>query len=312
MIIKQKRIRNLHIHLPGIKDGDRVVFALCDLHLHREALGRAGFPPPLVAGSAILPSKLGPVSRFNAEGKFNIHRDQPKEPYYQQREWKWVEWHGQEKVEREEVKHIQYERYPRTFVPPPAVELAAVTRTTGETIIAVDAIEFAASNHEMMLHTINFHLELFGECHVLTSELESIIRVPVQRLNWRVLPEGTRPWAELERELKEAGERFDKPRAAVYRYNLDYINTFEPSFVAVGQAGFQGYVVFGFPARGIYVCESIYNYNATYVFGDDWQKLSRLTKTEILTGKLHETRIIHEPGWAGRIQKLFKDKLKAS
>lgn len=118
MIIKQTRIRNLALHLPGISPGDTLVFALKDLSAHQSRLQQAGFTPPFAADTAVLPTARGPVSRFNAEGGILIHRDQPKETVFRQREWTHTEWHGPDQVEVTKLVDIPYRRYPRTAVPP--------------------------------------------------------------------------------------------------------------------------------------------------------------------------------------------------
>jgi hypothetical protein len=59
------------------------------------------------------------------------------------------------------------------------------------------------------------------------------------------------------------------------------------------QHGFNGYIVFGYADLGLFVLESLEHGNATYVFGQDWEQLSALTKKEILHGGLQEERIIH-------------------
>ena len=76
--------------------------------------------------------------------------------------------------------------------------------------------------------------------------------------------------------------------------------------MAIGKGGFGGYFVFGFPKLDIFILESIYLGNATYVFGDDWQRLSQLTKADILNGQLHKERVIHRSGWKERIQQLLE------
>ncbi|RUL84025.1 hypothetical protein [Tautonia sociabilis] len=312
MIIKKKRIRNLMLNLPGIPRGKTLVFALPNLPDLAGAVAGAGFPTPCESGSSVLPSIRGPVSRFNAEGKFIVHRDQPKETVYRQREWHWVEWHGQDKVERSDIKDIPYQRYPRTFIPPPSVELGVATKTDGQSIIVADPITFSEQNDASCLHVINLYLELFGECHVLDQDLDAIIRVEVRRLNWHVLPPGVRPWGELAARLRDVIKRFDSDGNIAFRNNLDYINSFGPSFAAVGRAGFSGYVIFGFPQLNLYVCESVYKHNATYVFENDWQTLSQMTKAAILDHNLQKDRIIHMPGWHARVRALLDRQSEAA
>ena len=46
--------------------------------------------------------------------------------------------------------------------------------------------------------------------------------------------------------------------------------------------------------------------NATYVFEENWEELSKLTKAEIIRGKLQKDRIIHRENWDHYIIRLFK------
>ena len=307
MLIQKTRIRSLEANLPGVAQGTILVFAFAptDSEEHRTRLARAGFPPPFEPGRAVLPAVVKSVSRFNAEGKFLVHRDRPKETAHKRLEWHWVERHGDDRVEQTDFKDIPYKRYPRTFIPPPGVELKQAVNTAEERLIVSDPAVYDDANAGAILHAINLFLELFGECTVLDRDLASIINVPVTRLNWRVLPPGARPWSEMEGLIKGVMGDIDGDKGKVFRNNLAIINQYRPEFAAAGIAGFNGYVIFGFPGRNLYVCESIYNYNATYVFEEDWETLSRMTKAEILVGNLQKERLIHQPGWHDRVRRLL-------
>ena len=75
----------------------------------------------------------------------------------------------------------------------------------------------------------------------------------------------------------------------------------------MGRGGFSGYVVFGFPEKNIYVLESAYTGNATYIFDERWEQLSKMTKAEILNEQLQTDRIIHRVGWNRRIDDLLRE-----
>ena len=92
----------------------------------------------------------------------------------------------------------------------------------------------------------------------------------------------------------------------VITYRLTTITDFEPEFVAIGRAGFSGYLIFGFPKKNLFVLESLYSGNATYVFAEKWEGLSKLTKAEILQGKLQKDRIIHRENWESQINNILE------
>ena len=65
-------------------------------------------------------------------------------------------------------------------------------------------------------------------------------------------------------------------------------------------------MIFGFMHRNKYVLESVYPNNATYVFGKNWEELSKLTKAEILKENLQDVRIIHNNNWQQEIRDLLE------
>jgi len=76
--------------------------------------------------------------------------------------------------------------------------------------------------------------------------------------------------------------------------------------VHVGTAGFLGYIILGFENKDFQVCESLIYGNATYIFGENWEEISQLSKAEILRDDLHRERIIHRKwSWLRRIRELL-------
>ena len=89
--------------------------------------------------------------------------------------------------------------------------------------------------------------------------------------------------------------------------NCEEIYDANPDFVAYGRSGFRGYAVFGFKQKGIYVLESAFPNNATYVLGGDWETISQLSKAEILSQNLHKARIIHDANWDKNFKKMMEE-----
>jgi hypothetical protein len=307
VITKQRRILNLQLHLSAIKIGTPVTLGVTEPQRFTGILTRAGFTQALVPGEAVLPAAVfGPVSRYNAGGRYLVHRELPMETAYRTVEWHWSEWHGEDRVEKTDWVDVSYKRYPRDFVPPPSVELHIGTSIDGAKVVFSAAVNFTADNAGLLQHTINLYLEMFGECSVLTEELEAaIIKAPVRRLNWTVLPPGRMPWEQLRTHLQPLIQRARKGNQPVIAHRLETINGYGPEFTAVGHGGFDGYVIFGFPERNLYICESRYSGNATYVFGQDWETLSQMTKADILSESLQEARLIHRAGWEAHLRRVM-------
>ncbi|MBK8129250.1 MAG: hypothetical protein IPK53_10150 [bacterium] len=307
MIIQQERIHNIHTHLKHVPYGSKITFAITGLDRFGELLQAIGFPDGFSVGESVLPAgRFGPITRFNAEGKELVHRDKPKETAYRMGVWRWKEWRGRYHTEAmSKIVEIPYKRYPRTFVPPPSVELQIVLSPNQQPIIVGPIIAYSEENAPLMVHTVNLFLEVFGECHVFTQSLEELIVVPIRRLNWKILPPGERTWEQLRSEIKSIIEREPDGNRQVIQHRFTTVNGYKPEFVAIGRAGFQGYVVFGFPKRNLYILECTKINNATYVFGTDWETLSQMTKAEILSDNLQTDRIIHRTSWYRQIKALL-------
>lgn len=304
ILIRQKRIRNLFRHLPAEYEGKSLHVALTNPDRHVEVLLGAGLPPVLSDGDTILPAINGPISRFNAEGKNRIRRDLKKETVYRQIEWTWTEKHGNQEVERSDFRYVPYERYPREFIPPPSVELQVRRDVTGQLLVTSPAAVWAGTA-DVLLHSINLYLEIFGEATILDQDLGAILKAEVRRLNWSVLPAGQHPWPKLQGMLQPVISRAKAGKQGVIRHRLEVINARTPDFVAVGHGGFAGYLVFGFPAKNVFVLESILYGNATYVFEQNWEALSQMTKADVLAGRLQKQRIIHAEGWAEAVNDML-------
>lgn len=197
MVIRQKRIRNPNRYLAHVPEGTAVRFGVRLDTVAPERLAVLGLKRAPEPGDAFLPAVIGPVSRFNANGKAVVRRDLEMETAYRQIEWSWTQWHGRDTIERSEVVDVPYRRYPRDVIPPPSIELIVTADANGTTYLTTDAVPYVSANDDKLRHNINLVLELFGECEVLREDLSPLVHIPVRRLNWDVLPPGRLPWDRL-------------------------------------------------------------------------------------------------------------------
>lgn len=304
MVIKnKKKIRSLNPYIKMIPSGNRLVVGT--VNPPDKKLRRAGFSSSPIIGESVLPSPIGKISTYNAEGKEIIHKDQPMETAYRTREWSWTEWHGPYRVEKTDWVDVPYQRYPRSHVAPPSVELTLVLDVDGNKVVKTPVITNWRNNKEAVVHAANILLELFGEFSFYDASMKQLISAPIKKLNWHVLPPGEHPFQELKKVLNVVLSKVKGGNRAFTEHRLEAVNKYKPEFTAVGRGGFSGYVIFGFKKPEIYVLESILYGNATYVLGDKWEDISKKTKAEILSEKLHKKRLIHHKGWGDDLDDLF-------
>lgn len=307
MIISGSSIRELSRYLDSSNYGRMFIFGVQVESLAEPKLDQIGFAHERSVGDSVLPaSDFGPVSRYNTDGRVVVHKDRPMETAYRQAEWRWQEWRGRHDTEEQSrIVDVPYKRYPRTFVPPPSVELTIGKTAAGRLAILSPRIELNSSSKNSVIHIVNLFLEIFGCCEVFSDSLEEMVSSPLRRLNWRILPPGEYPWPKLKSEIDRLLQYATAGNRKVIEYRLGVINSYGPVFYAIGQAGFRGYIVFGFPDRTLFFLESLCFGNATYVFAENWETLSKMTKAEILSQDLHVDRIIHRQGWQQRVHRLL-------
>lgn len=114
------------------------------------------------------------------------------------------------------------------------------------------------------------------------------------------------PWEQFNRHLSPVVDKMADGKRKIFRQRLETISSYKPDFHAIGENGYHGYVIFGFTKLNLYIFESAEYGNATYVFEGDWEKISKMTKAEILNANLHKERFVHLVSWENQVAKLFK------
>lgn len=306
MIIKKKRINSLSC-LNHVEEGKNLMMVLRDAARFKGILVKLGFSEDLIEGERVLPSMLNPTLKRNAEPFYIKDKTKPKEQYTQTLWWTRHEWAGRgETREVTDFVTIPRERYARIKFEPYSVELFLKYDEQGQLMVMTDFISYCHDNEKLLINAINIFLTNFEECEILTENFENVMPTRTIKLNWEVLPSGDYPWKRMQDDLQKISAKSSKTAKKLLIDKCEFINSFQPDFRAYGKSGFHGYVIFGFMHRNKYVLESVYPNNATYVFGKNWEELSKLTKAEILKENLQDVRIIHNNNWQQEIRDLLE------
>ena len=297
-MIHKKRINNIENYLIGIDENEEF-FIGCNVdQVDYRVLESVGFNVPVREGDQVLPSILGTVSEFNSEGGFIKEKDKPME--VKSREIANKNWQGDL-----QYVSIPYKRYQRIILNPPSIELSIVFKNNIQLILSPPLIR-NKENSKLIKHVFNLFLELFGSCNVLKKNLiPNIGNIPIKRVNWEILPKGEYPWEKIKSLVEEYTKDLNYSRKHLIERRLKVLSKFKSCNLIIGKGGFKGYWILEFEDKGIYVLESLYYGQATYILGNDWETISQLTKREILQRGLHEDRIIHGKNWEVEINKLL-------
>ncbi len=303
MTISKKRIRNIELYWHLIDDNNNFYIGLNEIERFRERLIQIGFSDNLEPGETILPKIVGSVTKFNAEGRNEKLKHLPMETAYRQVMWKWKRFIGGGNVEEiEEIKDVPYQRYPVQFVAPPSHELT-IAEVDNQKVIISSRILKREDNSINARDIFNVFFEIFGECMMLNENLNTLRLPEIQRKNWSILPSGEYPFDMISEQINNDLQIVKNRNSTVIKHRVQHINDANPNFIAFGIAGFTGYWIFGFPNISTYVLESVYPNNATYILGDDWETISRLSKSDILRNELHVARIAHRNTWIHEINR---------
>ncbi|MET4732880.1 hypothetical protein ABIE64_001588 [Thalassospira sp. MBR-102] len=269
-------------------------------------LKKIGLPEDSPANSTILPAVQGSTSRFNAYGKYLPLKQLPKiSRYITTLEWTREQWAGRGETETVTTEvDIYRDCFQQEFIPPTSLEMTYIVKEA-EHLIVSDEMNSTDTPEEIIKTYTNLFLEIFKNCEVVTSNLEDIQPTKIEKRNWTFLPVGEHPWERIEEHLRNRLHRFSDRKLNPIISRQKYIADKGISLAVVGNGGFRSYVAYIFKDKKLCVLESSDIDNATYVFGDNWEQLSQLTKAEILRGELHVHRVIHGKDWKDQIDKIL-------
>lgn len=298
--IKQSSARSLAPLRPFIPENTVYRIGLPIDEIDPDLLNRSGCPHPAKAGEAFLPRSVGPHTERNINGRVEVLKHGNKETVHRMVHREWNDWHGNL---HSGIAYHPYKRWPR-FEHPPRNAHFFIVELRGRLYLVSDTCRFYSSEEDRNLHVFNVFLESFGECEILGNEGELLNAPKIRKNNWDLLPPGKYPWEKTKQVVDKITSQLRHDERKVIEHRMQRISKLGPDTLALGRGGFHGYIAFGFSKRKIFILESIYLDNATYVFGSDWEMLSQLSKAEIISGGLQKERIIHDRRWGIRLNKL--------
>lgn len=263
---------------------------------------------------SVLPSEDGgKYSDRNVNGEEIVRRDLPIETHYRSVETpNWGDsYYGTHTVD------LPYQKYPRDFIAPDMteIEISVIDDRKGRNeyvfVFRVARVLDPKSRRfeDDLLEDLNLLQENVGSCGVQKSDATVSDYVKTLRVSWEVLPPGTREEA-VERVFRGKTPSPEERAAVEDRY--DFLRSLKPEKLVYGTSGLQRY--FGGLIRDdLVVFENIEYGNAIYIMFENWQDLSKRTRTELLSGRFGNNfeRVMHASGWKGTVRKIIKQRLGA-
>lgn len=293
--IKKQKINSVKKYFANIAEDQEIYVRVL---ANEENLGRLKLNG-CSNGTSVVPVPVGPITKFNLYGKEIIHKEREKEIREIQRDYHIVDWHG---TDHYGTCFQSRMCYPKEYIFPPMVKVILDNKELrSELMTKVDS--------EMLKHTVNMFLEVFGYCEIIDGN-QSLVEqnIKIKEVSWQILPKGQYPWESVDNILSDYFEKAPNKNKTVLRNNHKIFAEYGPDFIAIGENGFYGYVVYGYSNMNLYVFESNQTENATYVFRGEWENASRLTKHDIIKGNLCYKRIVHSKSWKENVKEIFECK----
>lgn len=296
MKITKSRIRNPRRYLYALCPDDQ--FYIASPLAEADVLKLAVIYGIEAEKPARIPVPFRSATKANSDGKWIPLKHLPKEPRDIEHAYHIVDWHGNDHYG---VCFQTRMCYQREHITP--TNLAFLI---DDGILYSPLMKNTENNMAMVKAAMNIMLEMIGRCEIWTAErVPALPPVEQQEIPWEILRAGTRDQEQWEQYVTRIIERRPKSHQAVIRERHEHLWKQKPEFCVLGTQNFWGYVIYGFPARNLFVFECNELNNATYIFRGDWKAASRLTKTEVLTNRLQEKRLYHTASWYENVTKLI-------
>lgn len=296
MIINKSRINSIDKYLGNVNEDKKIYISVLADNKSINILKQRCGVQQYEIGRKFVPKRCGPITKFNRDGKEFPYKDRKKEERIFERDYHVVDWHGEDHY----GTCFQTRKcYPKGIIEPP---LEGIILDNGR--IRSELVSIVEKKR--LRHIINMFLEIFNYCEILDENDKSINKnIKIKTISWKILPPGKYPWDKAKNELKHYFENTAEKNKRVLLNRHKTISEYNPDFMAIGQDSFAGYVVYGYSSDDIYIFESDQINNATYVFKGKWEDASKLSKRDIIQGKLCYQRLIHSKEWEKKIDKLF-------
>ncbi len=253
-------------------------------------------------------AETGRFSRRNVEGREVVRKDLPK--VARSFSWEVPNWGDWSKGSH----NCSFTRmvYVREFIGPRELQLR--TELIGEELSEEKTFLFRFTVDEVLDKTApSFNEDLFNYVNILQENTGIADIYPIsadvkdylktEAVDWEILPLSEDL---LPRVIKLVKGDSDKTTQKI-KERFEVFLSLKPKALITGVSGLRRY--FGALVKDdLVVFENVEYGNALYVMFDNWRELSKLSRRELLGGKLNGfERIIHKPGWESRLRKIVDD-----
>jgi hypothetical protein len=299
----------------SIKGGEfvasvRIKYRNEDINTKLEPLGISISGGKVAAPESFIPDPdFGKYCSINVNGEVIKRTDLPKITDYNTIES--PNWGDESKGTH--TVDLPFQRYPRDFIAPKYRKITIQHAPAGDStvfqfqvakIITKGGVKWDNTTKECL----NILLETVGAANVDAPNKDIADEVAAVTLGWEIFPPEKRE--ALLKCILGGRRQINENDSNVFMDRIDFITSLKPIRYVYGLGGTEAY--FGGIIRDdLVVFENSKYGNAIYVMYHDWERLSNMSRTQLLSGRLGVDfdRVIHVSGWKSTVRKLVNKRL---
>jgi len=156
-----------------------------------------------------------------------------------------------------------------------------------------------------LLFALNIFQESVGHSAVKPTDLPADSFIGSLKIDWEILPIGER-----DKILEHINARLapSPSESKIIEDRLDLLLSMKPRNLVTGTSNFARYVGAQFSDEFV-VFDNIRYGNAIYAMFEDWERLSRMTRVDLLKSNENFERIVHRQGWKAKLKTFVKEHL---
>ena len=261
--------------------------------------------------------EIGRASLRNVQGQEIVRKDLPMvTKTFSVDSPNWGDWsNGSHEV------YWDREVYQREFIPPKELEISIALLATEAKVDPAFVVRFrieevlnrtAPGFDGDLLANVNLLQENTGAADVFSADADRAAYRETISVSWEILPHGDQ--GEM---LARVLSKFKKPTKELHEKLIDrfrFLEQLEPVAYISGTSGFQRY--FGAKlADDLVVFENLDYGNAIYVMFEEWERLSKRSRLELLKTRGNGARferVVHRKGWKEALLEIIQSRPKAA
>jgi hypothetical protein len=203
---------------------------------------------------------------------------------------------------------IDREVYQRDFFPGygSTIKVTEINRTDEYVTIGLEldhVFEQVPKDTREFLFALNVFQEAVGFSAVRPTDIPIENFIGSLIINWEILPVGER-----DKVLREIYSRLSPSPSEkkLIDERMDLLMALRPRNFITGSSGFARYVGAQYGDELI-AFENIRYGNAIYIMFEDWERLSRMTRLQLMNSDEKFERVVHRSGWESQVESIIRE-----